>query len=118
MCGPRWNVDRGGISSDAVTLLVITRSVRLLSWPSGVQICDRISEPNEDVPVRPAGRQPRLETSVKHEPGYDCVGERPQRRSESGCGRVQSSVTIEFSGELESSTNDAGKRQIYLLVVI
>ena len=68
--------------------------------------------------MRSAGSQPRLETSVKYEPGYDCVGESPQARSEPRRRWVQSSVTVEFSRELESSTDDMGKRQIHLLVVI
>src|SRR5450631_599873 len=73
--------------------------------PSRIQVANRICEPGEDMPMRPAGSESALKAAVDHEPRIDRVSERPKGRDEAVRILVELRVPVEFARESQSAAN-------------
>ena len=96
-----------GIAIFSMCFLSIPRTAASPASPSRIEIRDRVGRAHERVPVRPAGTESRFKTTINHQPGNDCVRQRPQRRSESGRRLVEARVPIEFPRKLQPAANAA-----------
>src|SRR5450755_2461987 len=68
--------------------------------------------------MRPAGSESAFKAAVDHEPRFDRVGKRPERRNEARCSRVELCVTVKFGRKAQTFVNLPGDCQIELIVLI